>query len=96
MRPVSPGEVLREQLDELGMSASALATALRVPTNRVTGILNATRAITPETALRLERYFVGSSAQFWLNLQNTYDLRCLEIEGRPQKLSEIRPLKIGA
>ena len=92
MRPVSPGEVLREQLAELGMSANALAAALHVPTNRVTGILNATRTLTPETALRLERYFAGTSAQFWLNLQMSYDLRRAEIEG-VKALREIRPLK---
>jgi addiction module HigA family antidote len=92
MRPVSPGEVLREQLEELGMSANALATALHVPTNRVTGILNGTRALTPETALRLERYFSGTTAQFWLNLQTGFDLRRAEIDG-VKALSEIRPLK---
>jgi addiction module HigA family antidote len=80
MRPVSPGEVLREQLEELDMSANALATALHVPTNRITGILNEERALTPETALRLERFFAGTTAQFWLNLQTNYDLRKAEIE----------------
>jgi addiction module HigA family antidote len=92
MRPVSPGEVLREQLDELGMSANALAAALHVPTNRVTGILNATRTLTPETALRLERYFTGTTAQFWLNLQTGFDLRRAEIS-EAKALREIRPLK---
>jgi addiction module HigA family antidote len=92
MRPVSPGEVLREQLEELDMSANALAAALHVPTNRVTGILNGTRALTPETALRLERYFSGTTAQFWLNLQTSFDLRRAEIDG-VKALSEIRPLK---
>ena len=92
MRPVPPGEVLREQLDELGMSANALAAALHVPTNRVTGILNATRALTPETALRLERYFTGTTAQFWLNLQTGFDLRRAEIS-EAKALREIRPLK---
>ena len=92
MRPVSPGEVLREQLDELGMSANTVAAALHVPTNRVTGILNATRALTPETALRLERYFTGTTAQFWLNLQMGFDLRRAEIS-EAKALREIRPLK---
>ena len=92
MRPVSPGEVLREQLDELGMSANALAAALHVPTNRVTGILNATRALTPEAALRLERYFTGTTAQFWLNLQTGFDLRRAEVS-EAKALREIRPLK---
>ncbi|MEO8901655.1 MAG: HigA family addiction module antitoxin [Polyangiaceae bacterium] len=92
MRPVAPGEVLREQLDELGMSANALAAALHVPTNRVTGILNATRTLTPETALRLERYFAGTTAQFWLNLQTNFDLRRAELESGTA-LRAIRPLK---
>ena len=92
MRPVSPGEVLREQLDELGMSASALAKALHVPTNRITGILNGTRSLTAETALRLERCFNGSTAQFWLNLQTNYDLRQAQIEAS-ESLRSIRPLK---
>ncbi len=94
MRSVSPGEVLREQLEELGMSARTLAAALHVPTNRITGILNATRALTPETALRLERYFSGTTAQFWMNLQTSYDLRRAEREGA-HVLKDIRPLKYG-
>jgi antitoxin HigA-1 len=92
MRPIPPGEVLQEQLDELGMSANALAEALHVPTNRVTGILNGTRALTPETALRLERFFQGTSAQFWLNLQSGYDLRKVENE-RGKDIRAIKPLK---
>jgi antitoxin HigA-1 len=93
MRPVPPGEVLREQLEELGMSANALAGALHVPTNRITGILNGTRALTPETALRLERYFRGTTAQFWMNLQSSYDLRKAEIE-RGQDVKAVKPLRI--
>jgi antitoxin HigA-1 len=92
MRPVSPGEVLREQLDELGMSANALAAKLRVPANRVTGILNATRALTPDTALRLERFFPGTTAQFWLNLQTAFDLRRAEIDAS-KDIDKIRPFK---
>jgi len=79
MRPIPPGEILREQLEELGLSASALASALHVPANRMTGILNGTRAITADTALRLARYF-GTSAKFWLNLQQSYELRRAELE----------------
>jgi len=95
MRPVSPGEVLREQLDELGMSANAMAAALHVPTNRITGILNGTRALTPETALRLERFFSGTTAQFWLNLQTGYDLRKAEIASGAE-LRKIRPLRVAS
>jgi addiction module HigA family antidote len=79
MRPISPGEVLQEQLDALGISAAAFARELYVPTNRITGILHGERAMTPDTALRLEQFF-GTSAQFWLNLQTGYDLRLAEME----------------
>jgi addiction module HigA family antidote len=92
MRPVAPGEVLREQLDELGMSANALARALHVPANRISGILKGTRALTPETALRLERFFAGTTAEFWLNLQTSFELRRAELASG-KKLLEIRPLK---
>lgn len=72
--PIHPGEHLVEELRELDMSAAELARRLDVPTNRVTGILNGRRAITGDTALRLSRFF-GTSAEFWLNLQNLYELR---------------------
>ena len=80
MRPIHPGEILKaDVLDELGMSASALAKALGVAPNRITGILNEERALTADTALRLARY-LGGEPQFWLNLQALYDLRKAEIE----------------
>lgn len=71
---VHPGEHLAEELDVLHMSAAELARKLGVPTNRVTQILNGTRSITGDTALRLGHFF-GTSAQLWLNLQSLYDLR---------------------
>jgi addiction module HigA family antidote len=71
---IHPGEHLAEELEALDMSAAELARKLDVPTNRVTQILNGTRAITGDTALRLAHFF-GTSAQFWLNLQTLYDLR---------------------
>ena len=74
---IHPGEHLAEELEELGMSAAELARRLKVPTNRVTGILNGHRAITADTALRLAHFF-GTSAEFWLNLQNLYELRLAE------------------
>lgn len=75
--PIHPGEVLADDLKELGMSAAALARNLGVPTNRITEILNGQRAITGDTALRLGHFF-GTSAQFWLNLQSLYELRLAE------------------
>ena len=77
MRPVHPGEILGDELEELGMSANSLAKALAVPTNRITGILNGQRGVTADTALRLARYF-GTSPQLWLNLQNAFELRVAE------------------
>lgn len=71
---IHPGEHLAEELRELKMSASELARNLGVSANRVTGILNAQRSITGDTALRLAHFF-GTSPEFWLNLQSLYDLR---------------------
>jgi addiction module HigA family antidote len=71
---IHPGEHLAEELKTLDMSAAELARKIRVPTNRVTQILNGTRSITGDTALRLAHFF-GTSAQFWLNLQSLYELR---------------------
>lgn len=71
---IHPGEHLAEELEALDMSAAALARKIDVPTNRVTQILNGTRSISGDTALRLGHFF-GMSAHFWLNLQGLYDLR---------------------
>lgn len=74
---IHPGEHLAEELNALDMSAAELARKIGVPTNRITQILNGTRAVTGDTALRLGHFF-GTSAQFWLNLQSLYDLRRAE------------------
>jgi addiction module HigA family antidote len=73
MVPVHPGRILKRELVARGVSANALALALRVPSGRITDILNAKRALSPDTALRLGRYF-GNSPRFWANLQIAYDL----------------------
>ena len=78
MHPVHPGEILREELNELEMSANSLAAELGVPGNRISAILNGQRGITADTALRLSRY-LGTTAEFWMNLQKTYELRVAEI-----------------
>ena len=75
LNPVHPGEVLREELEYCGLSASALAKAMDVPTQRITEILDAERDITPDTAVRLGRYF-DTTTQFWLNLQQTHSRNC--------------------
>ena len=77
IRAIHPGEHLAEELEALEMSASELARRLKVPANRITGILNGQRAITGDTALRLGHFF-GMNPQFWLNLQTLYDLRLAE------------------
>ena len=76
-RAIHPGEHLAEELDALDMSAAELARRLKVPTNRVTAILNGQRAISGDTALRLGHFF-GTTPQFWLNLQSLYEIRLAE------------------
>lgn len=73
MIPIHPGRILKRELAARGLSANRLALGLRVPSGRITDILNGKRGITPETALRLARAF-GTSADFWMNLQTRYDL----------------------
>jgi len=75
--PVHPGRVLKRELKARKLSANQLALALRVPSGRITSILNGERSITVETALRLARYF-DTTAQFWVNLQSQYDLAVAE------------------
>ena len=79
MRPVHPGRILKRELIARKLSANQLALALRIPSGRITSIVGGKRSITPETALRLARYF-GNSAQFWLNLQTRYDLLTTEAQ----------------
>jgi len=80
MRPVHPGEILREEyLVPMSMSVNALSLALRVPATRLHEIVKERRSVTPDTALRLARYF-GTDAQSWLNLQMRYDLKIAEGE----------------
>ena len=88
MVSVHPGRILKRELAARELSANKLALALHVPSGRITAILNARRAITPETALRLSRYF-GNSAQFWMNLQTRYDLNKTELELGRQIESEV-------
>ncbi len=77
MLPVHPGRILKRELTARGLSANRLALELKVPSGRITDILNAKRGVSPETALRLARYF-GNSARFWLNLQTAYELAVAE------------------
>lgn len=80
MRPVHPGEILREEyLQPLGLSANALARQLHVPASRINDIVLERRGVTADTALRLSRFF-GGDPQSWLNLQTAYDLRMAELD----------------
>ena len=91
MRPVHPGEVLREDfLKPSGLSANALARALRVPTPRINDVILERRGITADTAMRLARYF-GGDAHSWMNLQAIYDLRQAEIANRKKIDREVVP-----
>jgi addiction module HigA family antidote len=95
-KPVHPGEMLREEfLVPLELSANRLAIELRVPVTRITEILNGRRAISAGTALRLERYF-GMSADFWLTLQQNYDLQTVRQQEGKRIADEIRPRKTAA
>jgi addiction module HigA family antidote len=91
MRPVHPGEVLREDfLKPLGMSANALAKALRVPASRINDIVLERRGVSVDTALRLVRYF-GGDVQSWLNLQLAYDLKIAQRTIAPKIAKEVEP-----
>ena len=89
MRPIHPGEILRDEyLIPLGMSAHALALELKVPAPRINDIVRERRAVTPDTALRLARYFV-TTPEFWLNLQTAYDLKITQLERGPRIDKEV-------
>jgi len=90
MIPVHPGRILRRELASRGPSANRAALELKVPSGRITDILNGKRGISPETALRLGR-FIGNSARFWLNLQMAYERAVAEREIGPRVAEEVRP-----
>jgi len=95
MKPIHPGEVLKEELEILELSANRFAQLLAVPPNRITAILNGDRSITADTALRLGKFF-GSTPQFWLNLQCAYDLKLAEIKSGKTIEKQVRPLDEAA
>ena len=91
MRPIHPGEVLREEfLAPLSLSAHALSQALRIPAPRIYEIVRERRSVTPDTALRLARH-LGTTAQFWLNLQASYDLKIAMREAGARIMKEVEP-----
>ena len=94
MRPVHPGTILAEELEELGLSVEALAGALSVPTNRITEILEGRLGLTADTALRLSRYF-GTTPQLWLNLQKAFELRVAQIESGEDIANRVQPWEMA-
>lgn len=99
MRPVHPGEVLREDcLKPLGMTANALARALHVPASRINDIVLERRGVTADTALRLTRYFGGADndAQGWTHMQATYDFKKAQAELGKGIAREVRPREEAA
>jgi len=92
MRPIHPGEVLREEfLAPLAMSANALAIRLRVPAPRVNDLVREKRGVSVDTALRLARFF-NTTPEFWLNLQIAYDLKVVKADRASEIEQDIRPL----
>lgn len=90
LAPVHPGAILKETLDDLGISMNRLAKELRVPANRISAIVAGQRAITGETALRLGRYF-GTTPDYWINLQARYDLEAARDAWESRIASEVKP-----
>ena len=88
--PTHPGEILREELAELGLSANAFAAKIHAPTNRISEILAGRRRVTADTALRLGRFF-GTTAQFWMNLQSNYDLKQAAVESGKVIIRQVQP-----
>ncbi len=94
--PIPPGEILREDfMNPVGLSINQLAKNIEVPPNRISEIVNGKRAITADTALRLQRYF-GVEAQFWLNLQSEFDLRIAKRQKWLDIERQITPIKYKA
>ncbi|HZT29664.1 MAG TPA: HigA family addiction module antitoxin [Bryobacteraceae bacterium] len=88
--PVHPGEILRETLEDLGISMNRLSKEMHVPANRISSIVAGQRAITGETALRLARYF-GTTPEYWLNMQARYDLETARDQWEDRVNSEVQP-----
>ena len=90
--PIPPGDILRDALDDAGLSANRAALMMRIPNNRLNAILQGKRAITTETAMRLAQLF-GTSAKLWLNLQMKFDLETAQDHDAERIALEVQPLK---
>jgi antitoxin HigA-1 len=91
--PIHPGEILADELEERGMSALALAKALHIPANRISQIISGKRGMTADTALRLSQ-LLGTTPEFWINLQKSYELRLAEQERGKEIRRLIKPLPV--
>ena len=89
-RPVHPGQILAHRLDDLGLSARAFAGDLHVPVSRVSAIIRGRGRINADTALRLARYF-GTTPEFWIYLQQNFELRVAELETGDAINAEVQP-----
>ncbi len=95
MRPIHPGEILADELEEIGMSPEELDACLAVPPGTVSAILGEKRHIDAELALRMARYF-GDGERLWMNLQTSYDLKMVEQESGAAIAKQIKPRDAAA
>ncbi|MBM3737668.1 MAG: HigA family addiction module antidote protein [Acidobacteria bacterium] len=89
--PIHPGQILKEDLDDAGISLNGLSRDIRVPMNRISAIVNGKRAISADTAIRLALFF-GTTPQYWMNLQANYDLALAEHESGGRIRADVKPL----
>jgi antitoxin HigA-1 len=89
--PIHPGSILKMEFEDAGLSANAVALALRIPANRLTEIIHGRRSISADTAMRLGRFF-GTSAEMWMNLQSHYELQVAEDRLADKVIREVEPL----
>ena len=95
LEPVSPGEILQEEfLGPMNVTAYRLAKEIHIPQSRISDIISGKRGITADTVMRFAMFF-GTTPQFWLNIQNQYDLDMLKVSGKIVDMSDIRPLMQG-
>jgi len=94
LEPVSPGEILQEEfLEPLNISAYRLAKEVHIPQSRISEIISGKRGITADTAMRFSLFF-GTTPQFWLNIQNQYELDKLKSSGKIVSMSDIKPMSL--
>lgn len=94
LEPILPGEVLQEEfLEPMKVTAYRLAKEVHIPQSRISDIISGKRGITADTAMRFARFF-GTTPQFWLNIQNQYDLDMLKVSGKTVDMSDIRPYNL--